>query len=191
MERVLSYLSSKSLQKILLLLVEHFMLPFKRGDPEVASNYRPISLLPTLSKLFEKRMYKRSYSFVTWNNLICPLKFGFQESHSVEHALISLTETIRNMLDNKKFGCGIFLGLQKAFDTVNHDILLSKLEHYGIRWNILAWFKSYLSDRYQYVSMNGVNSTLLNIPSGVSQGSMLEPLLFLIFINDLSKTAKS
>ena len=83
-------------------------------------------------------MYKRLYSFVTQNIIIHPLHLGFQENHSVEHALISLTETMRNTLDNKQFGCGIFLDLQKAFDAVNHDIVLSKHENYGIRGKLLT-----------------------------------------------------
>ena len=105
---------------------------FKEGDSEIASNYRPISLLPIFSKLYEKVMHKRLYSFVTSNNIIHPLQFGFQENHSVDHALISITEAIRNTLDDKKYGFGVFVDLQKAFDSVNHNILLSKLEHYGI-----------------------------------------------------------
>ena len=118
------------------------------------------------------------------------MQFGFQENHSIDHALVSLTEAVRNTLDNKRFGCGIFIDLQKAFDTVNHAILLSKLEHYGVRGCALEWFRSYLSDRNQYVSVNGSNSKLLSITCGVPQGSVLGPLLFLIYINDLPNASQ-
>ena len=155
---------------------------FKQGDSEIASNYRPISLLPIFSKLYEKVMHKRLYSFGTSYNIMHPLQFGFQENHPADHALISITKPIRNTLDNRKFGCGAFFDLQKAFNSVNHNILLSKLEHYGIRGNVLLWFASYLSDRYQYVSVNGRDSNLMKIAYGVPQGSVLGPLLFLLFI---------
>ena len=110
-------------------------------------------------------MYKRLCSFISSNKIIHSLQFGFQDNHSV--ALIVITEAIRNTLDDRKYGCGVFIDLQKAFNTVNHDILLSKLEYYGIRGTTLMWLQSYLSDRYQYVSINGEYSNLMKITCGV------------------------
>ena len=100
-------------------------------------------------------MYKRLYSFLEVHNILYSLQFGFQENNSIDYALVSLTESVKNTFDNKRLGCGIFIDLQRAFDTVNHKILLSKLEHYGVHGCALEWFRSYLSDRKKYVSVNG------------------------------------
>ena len=124
-------------------------------------------------------MDKRLYKILDTQEILYYLQFGFRKKHSATNALLSLTETIKLSIDNGKFGSGIFLDLQKAFDTVNHSILLQKLKHYGIRDNALQWFKSYLNERSQYVTVNGYASDMLLISCGVPQSPVLVPYYFL------------
>ena len=112
-----------------------------------------------MSKIFERLMYNRLDNFLNSSDIMYKFQFGFRKGYSTNHALLSIVEQIRNSLDNKMFSCGVFIDLEKAFDTVNHKILLSKLDHYGIRGVANAWFSSYLSNRYQSVCVNGVSSS--------------------------------
>ena len=166
---------------------------YKSKDKQECSNYRPISLLITLSKLLEKVIYKRVYQFLEKTGQIYPSQYGFRTSHSCENEVCELLSTIIKGKEQGLYTISLFLDLSKAFDSLEHEMMLKKLESYGIHGNVLEWFKSYLTGRLIrtkcHISSSGQMeySDYKPITYGTPQGSCLGPLLFLIFTNDLHK----
>ena len=144
-----------------------------------------ISLLSSFSKLLEKIMHKRLYNFLKCYNILNTEQFGFRPGHATSHATTLVISNIADAFEKKLLTIGVFLDLSKAFDTIDHDILLYKLNYYGIRGTAFEWFKSYLSGRTQQVQFNNcLSSTIKQITSSVPQGSILGPLLFILYVND-------
>ena len=165
---------------------------YKKGDNFCLNNYRPISLLPTISKIFERVMFTQLYSYLNAHNLLSEQQYGFRSQHSTELACVKLVDYITTEMDNIKkikTPTAIFLDLSKAFDTLNFNILLNKLQYYGIHGIALSLIKSYLTNRFQYVQFENSESDLLEIKTGIPQGSILGPLFFSIMINDLVKSS--
>ena len=143
-----------------------------------------------ISKIIEKQIHKRPNSYLEQNNIFYPSQFGFRDKHSTTHALIEITDQITKACDCGLYVCGVYLDLKKAFDAVNHKILLSKLHHCGIRGIANDWLKSFLVNRTQYTTINESNSNPEKMMYDVPQGLVLGPLLFIIFINDLNVSIK-
>jgi len=158
---------------------------FKKGDPADPSNYRPISLLSIFEKILEKIVYIRISQFLNRSNFFYKYQFGFRSNHSTSQALIEAIDQCYKNIDGGNFAVAIYIDFEKAFDTVSHDVLLAKCYHYGLRGTIYEWHKSYLTCRQQFTVVNGCSSSLAPLLNGVPQGSILGPLLYLIYVNSI------
>ena len=164
---------------------------YKAGDKTNVTNYRPISLLSCFSKILEKLFYTRTIDFLNHENVLLSTQYGFRRNYSTSHAIIDILSTCYDNIEKKLYSGLVLLDLAKAFDTVDHYILLQKLDHYGLRGIVNDFLKSFLKDRSQFVSIDNSHSSLSTINIGVAQGSALGPLLFLLYINDISNSIDS
>lgn len=162
---------------------------YKKSDSSKIDNYRPISLLPSISKVFEKLIHSQILNYFNENNLFFKSQYGFRPKHSTEFATLELVDRLMKSMNSGDIPLSIFIDLSKAFDTLNHKILLTKLNYYGLSKKSLNLLCNYLHNRTQYVTFNGVESSYKKISTGVPQGSILGPLLFLIYINDIEHTS--
>ena len=160
---------------------------YKSDERTIMDNYRPISVLPVISKVFERVVHNQRYDYLEANNMLSERQFGFCNKSSTQHAVTFFSVFIRTNMDKDLMTGAVFIDLQKAFDTVDHARLLSKLSIYGIKNKELSWFESYLFGRKQIVSYDGALSGIRAISCGVPQGSILGPLLFTILMNDIDK----
>ena len=163
----------------------------KQGNKLDVDNYRPVSVLPVISKILEKHVCKNHMAYLTKHSLLYKCQSGFRANHSCGTSLIKLTDEWLEAMDNGLFTGVVMIDLRKVFDVVDHELLLKKLQVYGFNTNSLKWFRSYLNGRYQKVGIDGKLSEPRLIHSGVPQGSILGPIMFLLFINDLPLELKN
>ena len=163
---------------------------FKRENNKLITNYRPISVLPVISKIFETVISEQLSDYFLTNNLLCPQQYGFKKIFSTELAALELLDRVLDQMDKHKIPTNFYIDLSKAFDSLRHDILLDKLTYYGVTIPAKKLIESYLSNRMQFVQIGNKVSTMKPVLTGVPQGSIIGPLLFNIFINDIVKASQ-